>query len=110
LYQSLDTQQVTESVEILEFPLASLQIVVYTSGKCGDAGMAGINRSTYFEPREDETIQRIAQARKWSISQTIGELVRESPSFRAEYGHGDDQLPSKSGASAREDQRQPAAT
>jgi hypothetical protein len=43
--------------------------------------MAGINRSTFLDPIIDEAVDAIAKAHKWSVSQTIAELLRESPSI-----------------------------
>lgn len=41
-----------------------------------------INRATYLEESEDRAVQAIATDRKWSISQTIAEMVREAPTFQ----------------------------
>ena len=42
------------------------------------------NRATYLEDNVDKAVTRIARARRWSISQTIAELVSESETLRKE--------------------------
>lgn len=44
--------------------------------------MAGVNRATYFTQEEDRAIQSIAEERRWSVSQTIAELARESQTLQ----------------------------
>jgi hypothetical protein len=42
-----------------------------------------VNRATYLEDHEDRAIATIAADRKWSVSQTIAEMVREAPTFKS---------------------------
>lgn len=46
--------------------------------------MAGVNRSTYLMPDEDDAVAAIARRHKWSHSKAIAELVRSSPDFKRE--------------------------
>ena len=40
-----------------------------------------VNRGTYLDDAVDQAIQDIGRPRKWSISKTIAELVREHPAI-----------------------------